>query len=268
MFRKIYLCLSYLAAAAALIFLDGWWKLAALPILCLMPAVFTVLHFVFLFIVSLFIDTKKPPKKWNSFIWSLIISTIPVVEMFFRIKLKVEGEELLPKDRRFLLVCNHRSMLDPVLTVGAFPDRHIAFISKPEVMKIPCIAPLIHSCYFTAIDRENPRNAINCINYNAQLLRDDVCSVGVYPEGTRSKDGKLLPFHDGVFKIAQKASVPVAVATVEGTELIKKHFPWRPIPVQLRIHKLIPNAPEEKLRSHQLAADARAVILSALGEDA
>lgn len=268
MLKNIYIALSCAIALAALILLDGWFKLLALPLFLALPTIFVVLHFVFLFIVSLFVDTKNPPQKQCPFIWYIVTQTVHVLEMFFRIKLHVTGGDLVPRDRRFLFVCNHRSMLDPVVTVGAFKSLHISFISKPEVMKLPCIGPLVHACNFTAIDRENPRNAINCINYNAELLKNDVCSVGVYPEGTRSKNGKLLPFHDGVFKIAQKAGVPVVVATIEGTELIKKNCPWRNTNVYLKIHKVIENPPEAKLRSHQLADDARTVIASALGEEA
>ena len=54
----------------------------------------------------------------------------------------------------------------------------------------------------------------------AELMKNDVVSVGVYPEGTRNRDGSLLPFHDGVFIIARKADVPIVVATIDGTEKI------------------------------------------------
>lgn len=75
-----------------------------------------------------------------------------------------------------------------------------------------------------AIDRENPRNAMKTILKAAELLKQDEVSVAVYPEGTRSKSCELLPFHNGVFKIAQKAEVPIVVVAVRGTETIHKKY--------------------------------------------
>lgn len=66
-----------------------------------------------------------------------------------------------------------------------------------------------------AIDRENPRNALLTIEKAAKLIESDEVSIGIYPEGTRSKECVLLPFHNGVFKIAQKASVPIVVASIQ-----------------------------------------------------
>lgn len=62
------------------------------------------------------------------------------------------------------------------------------------------------------IDRENPRNALVTVQKAADLLTSDTVNVAIYPEGTRSKNCTLLPFHNGVFKIAQKVEVPIAVS--------------------------------------------------------
>ena len=75
-----------------------------------------------------------------------------------------------------------------------------------------------------AIDRENPKNAMKTILKAAELLKRDAVSVAVYPEGTRSKTCELLPFHNGVFKIAQRAEVPIVVVAVRGTENIHKNY--------------------------------------------
>ena len=90
------------------------------------------------------------------------------------------------------------------------------------------------------IDRENPRNAIVTINRAAKLLKKQEVSVGIYPEGTRSKSGELLPFHNGVFKIAQKANAPIAVLSVNGTERIAKNIPFRKTDVYLDVLEVIP----------------------------
>ena len=76
-----------------------------------------------------------------------------------------------------------------------------------------------------AIDRENPRNAMKTIIKASKLLQKGEVSVGVYPEGTRSKECKLLPFHNGVFKIAQRADAPIAIVAISGTEKVSKNYP-------------------------------------------
>ena len=90
-----------------------------------------------------------------------------------------------------------------------------------------------------AIDRENPRNAILTIQKAARLLQNGEVCVGVYPEGTRSKTGVLLPFHNGVFKIAQKAGVSVVVLHVSGTERIAKRTPFRATDVRIKVLDVI-----------------------------
>ena len=81
-------------------------------------------------------------------------------------------------------------------------------------MKIPVIGSVLERLCFLAIDRENARNAVTTIKRSAELIKDVGLSVGIYPEGTRSKDGNLLPFHAGSFKIAKLAGCPVAVVTI------------------------------------------------------
>ena len=144
-----------------------------------------------------------------------------------RVRVHVTGQEKLPQDQKILFVGNHRSNVDPIATGHGFKKWRISFISKPSLFKIPIFGRYIHRCCFLAIDRENPRNAITTIRKGAALLEKQEVSVGVYPEGTRSKTGALLPFHNGVFKIAQKAEVPIAVVCITGSEQVSERWPWR-----------------------------------------
>lgn len=114
-----------------------------------------------------------------------------------------QGLEKLPQGR-FLLVGNHRSNFDPIVTWYALKDRDLAFLSKAENFKIPIFGRIIRKCYFLPIDRQDPRKAMTAINQAAALLENDQVSIGVYPEGTRSKECVLLPFHNGVFENRQK----------------------------------------------------------------
>ena len=80
-----------------------------------------------------------------------------------------------------------------------------------------------------------------------------MCSIGIYPEGTRSHDGELLPFHAGSFKIAQKADAPLAVACIRGTENITKNVLRRVTDVYLDILELIPAEKVKAMSTSELA---------------
>ena len=88
-------------------------------------------------------------------------------------------------------------------------------------------------------------------------MKRDLCSVGIYPEGTRSKTSELLPFHAGSFKTAQRANVPLAVACVRGTEKIKKRLFLRPTDVYLDILEVIPAAQVKAMSTVELSDYAR-----------
>ena len=177
-------------------------------------------------IISLFADRNKVYDKESPFFrWVLTWSTA-LAAVILRIRMKTAGMEKLPEGR-FLLVGNHRSNFDPILTWVVFRKQHIAFISKPENFKVPIYGRIIRKCCFMAIDRENPRNAVKTVSQAVKLLKNDEVSVGVYPEGKRHTGEGLAPFHNMVFKIAQKADVPIVVLLVSGADKIHKNYPFR-----------------------------------------
>lgn len=194
-----------------------------------------LLYLLFLGICALLVDPKKEHEKNSTFYRFLLDSATAAAIRLLRIRVHVTGTEKVPKDANVLFVSNHRSNFDPIVTWYAFRKRKIAFVSKPSNFKIPFFGRIIRRCCFMPIDRENPRNAITTINKAAKLLRQQEVSIGIYPEGTRSKTEQLLPFHNGVFKIAQKADAPIVVLCVTGTEKIAKQTPFKPTDVHLDV---------------------------------
>ncbi len=141
------------------------------------------------------------------------------------IRVRAQGMERLPTDRACLLVGNHLSNLDPLVTLAVMRGFDTVFVSKPENFKIPVVGAALRYLRFLPIDRENPRNAVTTIKTAAQHIVEQKLNVFIYPEGTRNKRGVgLLPFHNGSFKIATTAKCPVAVATVRYE---KGRFPYR-----------------------------------------
>ena len=108
---------------------------------------------------------------------------------------QLEGAQQLPKDGRFLLICNHLNILDPVLLLGCFPEAQLAFISKRENADMFLIGKIMHRLMCQLINRENDREALKTILKCIQMIREDQVSVAVFPEGYTSRDGKLHHFH-------------------------------------------------------------------------
>lgn len=189
--------------------------------------------------------------NFNSGLWMKLL----------RIRVHVTGLELVPQHKKLLFVGNHISNYDPILTWLAFQNRNIAFISKPSNFKIPFFGPVIRRCCFLAIDRENPRNAIVTIGKAAELIKSGQFSVGVYPEGTRSRSGQLLPFHNGVFKIAQKSGADIVVLSISGTEKIHRNAPLRRSDVYLDVVGVLPAEAVKKDRTEVIGETVRHLLL-------
>lgn len=209
-------------------------------------------YVLFLFICSLLVDPNKEYEHNSKFYRALLNSATAAAMKILRIKIHTSGTENIPCDVKPLFVGNHRSNYDPIITWYVFKSRQIAFISKASNFKIPFFGRFIRKCCFMSIDRENARNAITTINKAAQLLKEQEVSIGVYPEGTRSKSGELLPFHNGVFKIAKKADAPIVVLSISGTEKIHKNIPFRSSHIYLDVIDIIPATEVKQMKTDQI----------------
>ena len=148
----------------------------------------------------------------HSFVHRLVRQTLDWVMRLLGYRIRFSGADRLPSTP-YLLVSNHRSAFDPLCAIAVL-NRDLVFVAKPGVFKIPLIGCLMRRVGFMPIDRENARNAVTTIKEAAHLIADTGLSVGIYPEGTRSKNGDMLPFHAGSFKIAALAKCPVAVTSI------------------------------------------------------
>ncbi len=239
---------------APLVFIGSWlgWFIALL-----------LLYVLFVWVMSLTVNMKKPvpPRNFPAY-RRTVVYVIGLLCKFARLRIRTEGAEKIP-DGRVLIVSNHRSNYDPIATVWALRRRDTAFITKPENLKIPIAGPMIYKANFLPIDRENPRRAMETIRAAAELLKNDVVSVGVYPEGTRSRGKEMLPFHNGVFKIAQKADAPIVVLSVSSTENIHKNFPLRRTDVLLRVCAVL-KGDDLKQTTAEIGARVRGILEDSL----
>ena len=220
-------CTLSLIATLALYFgiptLNPW---LALPIALGCLAAVILLYLTFLIVSSLFLLSKKPIKHPNRFCLFLIWLTLDWLMVLFRVRVELRGAEKLPNEPT-VMVCNHRSNLDPMTLLSVMRHRPLVYISKEANFKIPIVGPFIRHAGFISIDRENGMRAYRALGNAAEQMKQSGVDVGIYPEGTRSKDCKLLRFKTGAFVLAKKAEAPITVMAVKGSELVKGRAPFR-----------------------------------------
>jgi 1-acyl-sn-glycerol-3-phosphate acyltransferase len=130
------------------------------------------------------------------------------------ISVRLEGTENLVHPP-YLLMANHQSALDISVLLAAMP-LSFKFIAKRELFRIPFFGWAIKRAGYISIDRENPREALKAIEEAVQKIGAGT-TVLIFPEGTRSKDGNLLPFMKGAFSLASRAQVPVLPLAIRGS---------------------------------------------------
>jgi 1-acyl-sn-glycerol-3-phosphate acyltransferase len=135
-----------------------------------------------------------------------------VLFFLFGIRLNVRNRERLDPASTYVFVANHRSLLDiPSYAIAC--QNTFRFLSKEELTKIPGMGWVIRKLYIT-VDRKDKAARLRSMDRMVQSLRDGV-SVFLCPEGTRNKTNRpLLDFHDGAFRVAIEAQVPLAVMTI------------------------------------------------------
>ena len=245
---------------------DAYSSLAWLWVL---PAAFLcafVLLAVLAFLVLLFlckiVDLEKPQNDASRFYRVVTFLYVQAAMGILQMRVHKSGMEKLPKGR-FLLVSNHIHDLDPLVLLVCFRKSQLAFISKRENSQRTLTGPLMHKILCQPINRENDKEALKTILKCISIIREDKASIAVFPEGYTSMDGLLHPFRPGVFKIAQKANVPVVVCTLQNTNKAFGNAPkLRPTDVHLHLLEVL--SPEEikavtavevSNRVHQMMAD-------------
>ncbi len=177
-------------------------------------------------IVTRFISFDKEVNTYNRLYGFYTHCIIGLVMQVLRIKMHITGKEILPEEK-FLFVCNHRGAMDPLVTMGVLKKYRIGFVAKKELFKIPVISRLMHKRFCLSLNRGDVKDSAKTILRAGDIVKKDLASMGIYPEGTRNHEDEMLPFMHGAFKIAKKAECPIVVATIKNTEHIMKNAPFK-----------------------------------------
>ena len=248
MLRASILLLS-LGAAAAICGFTGCFAglcwLWVLPVSALGTFLaLAALAFLFIWVACATVDLNKPQERDSKFFRIMAGVYIESLIPLLRVKFIRKGLEKAPQSGRFMLVCNHCSLADPVLLLQAFRKSQLAFISKQENSKMFLVGKAMHKLLCQTVNRENDREALKTIIKCIGLIQEDKCSLGVFPEGYIHKDKKLHHFRHGVFKIAQRTKVPIVVCTMRDTAAVFHNAArLKKSTVELRVLKVL--QPEE-----------------------
>lgn len=179
-----------------------------------------------------------------------------------RLKLVVEGLERLVPGRSYVFTSNHESWVDIWMILAGLPGT-IRFVFKRELSRVPVLGPSIHAMGHIEIDRGNRGSAFASYDRAAAAIRNGASAV-VFCEGTRSRDGRLLPFKKGPFVLAIAAQAPVVPVFCDQSyeALPKGSISPRPGTVYLRIGEPIPTAGMGYHQRDQLADQARAAMIA------
>ena len=226
------------------------------------------LAFLFLWYLAKRVDTEKPQEEYSNFYCKVLTCYIRSVLPVVGVHVHPQGLEKIPTDGRFMLVCNHCSNIDPVILLGYFRDSQLAFISKRENKDMFLVGKLMHKLLCQLINRENDREAlktiINCIN----ILKEDKASIAVFPEGYIHDDRKFHHFRNGVFKIAQKANVPIVVCTMTNTaDSISNLLHLKPSHIDLHLLEVIPAQELQGVNTAQIGQRIYDLMAADLGPE-
>lgn len=149
------------------------------------------------------------------------------------VKVEVQGVENVLVDQPQIFMSNHQSGFD-IFIVLAFIPGQFRWIAKKELFRIPVFSRAMKTAGYIEIDRQNRERALESLNIAAQKIREGK-SVMSFPEGTRSRDGRIKEFKHGMFHLALQAGVPIVPVTIVGASEIMPKRSLRIYPGKVRM---------------------------------
>ena len=208
--------------------------------------------------------------------WTLITGSanamyrvsLAIVRIAFRlagIDVDVTGVERVPKETACIFMSNHVSNLDPPALLPRIPGRASAFL-KRSLMKIPVLGYGFKLGEFVPVDRDGTAESAKAGVDAARRVLEKGIHIMTFVEGTRSRDGRLLPFKKGPFYLAMEAGAPCVPVSIYGTESMMRKGSMKVIPGTARIIFHEPLDPKNFATREALMAAVRASIASGLPE--
>ena len=177
-------------------------------------------------------------------------------------RVKLVGLDKIDLSGTYIFMSNHVSNLDPPILCPLIP-RRTSILAKKEIWRIPILGRALDLAEIVPVERENRDAAIQSIRRAGEVMQHHI-NMTLFPEGTRSRDGRLLPFKKGPFHLAAETGFPVVPITILGTyEMMPKgNMIVRPGTATLVFHP--PVDPKQYSSREELMQAVRDVINGAL----
>lgn len=175
-------------------------------------------------------------------------------------KVKFTGLENVPKDNIYCVVSNHQGGLDIPILMRIFPWT-LGFIAKKELLFFPILNVWMIAVGCIFLNRKSSRNAVLVFEKASKQLQN-AHPMAIFPEGTRSKTGKVATFKPGALKLAIRAQVPIIPVTIDGSGILEGRNPSKE--VFITIHPKIEFNEIADLESAQVAEKIREIIVSSM----
>jgi len=186
--------------------------------LCVLLAV-TVPLTILIIVLGLFDRHGKRVYRINQF-WTWLILRMG------RISLNVKGLENLESGRQYIFMVNHQSNIDIPILVQSLIRFQLRWIAKKELLWVPLFGWAMWASKHITVDRSDPLDAVKSLERAKRRIAAGI-SIVVFPEGTRSRDGRLLPFKKGGFLLAAKTRTRIVPVTIVGSAILLPAGAWR-----------------------------------------
>jgi 1-acyl-sn-glycerol-3-phosphate acyltransferase len=182
------------------------------------------------------------------------------------IKIEIGGFENIPAGRSCIFMSNHVSNLDPPVTIPLLPGRSSVLLKK-ELMNIPILGRAMRMAKFVPVERGSRRDTAQAtVAAAGDALRSGL-HILVYPEGTRSPDGRLSTFKKGPFFLALETKAPIIPVVVSGTQTMMRKGSSAITPGLARVQLLPPIEPADYATREDLMQAVRNAIAGALPQE-
>ena len=167
-----------------------------------------------------------PPAALIAFPWTLITGKVDFLywigmgltlagPKIAGVKVKLVGLDKIDPAGTYIFMSNHVSNLDPPILVPLIPGR-TSVLAKKEIWRIPILGKALDLAEIVPVERSNRDSAISSIRKAGEVMKHHI-NMTIFPEGTRSPDGRLMPFKKGPFHLAAETGFPIVPITILGT---------------------------------------------------